>query len=312
MLSVQSHVTHGYVGGKAAIFPLQTQGWAVDNINTVNFSNHTGYGIYKGTSLDKSGLKDILDGLDDIGLKYNAVITGYMPCADVIAVIGERIETWKKKCPLTYLLDPVMGDEGFLYVDKSCVSEYKNLLKRRNVDIVTPNQFELELLVDFKVNTIDDLKKAVSFLHDEYCVKYVVVTSIVFSKLDDNMLCLVSYIHGESMEIFKVPLIKSYFTGVGDLFSALLLDKLHKNSIRQNCLSRSVNQALTIMSKTLKLTHELGVKAYCQYHKLPLSEDSVAKSTINDDVMKFFELRIIQARAFYDYDEDGIFTPEYI
>lgn len=63
ILSVQSHVAFGYVGGKAAIFPLQLLGFDVDvsclppspspctkcpvaqprqAVNTVNFSNHTG------------------------------------------------------------------------------------------------------------------------------------------------------------------------------------------------------------------------------------------------------------------------------
>lgn len=30
VLSIQSHVVHGYVGGKAAIFPLQLLGFDVD------------------------------------------------------------------------------------------------------------------------------------------------------------------------------------------------------------------------------------------------------------------------------------------
>lgn len=59
VLSIQSHVAYGYVGGKAAVFPLQCLGYDVDVsggssplnkdpltelkvINTVNFSNHSG------------------------------------------------------------------------------------------------------------------------------------------------------------------------------------------------------------------------------------------------------------------------------
>ena len=30
VLSIQSHVTYGYVGGKAAVFPLQCLGYDVD------------------------------------------------------------------------------------------------------------------------------------------------------------------------------------------------------------------------------------------------------------------------------------------
>ena len=42
VLSIQSHVVHGYVGNKAATFPLQVLGFDVDAINSVQFSNHTG------------------------------------------------------------------------------------------------------------------------------------------------------------------------------------------------------------------------------------------------------------------------------
>jgi len=42
ILSVQSHVVSGYVGNKAAVFPLQLLGFDVDVINSLQFSNHTG------------------------------------------------------------------------------------------------------------------------------------------------------------------------------------------------------------------------------------------------------------------------------
>lgn len=51
VLSIQSHVVHGYVGNKSAVLPLQLNGFDVDAINTVQFSNHTGYSVVKGTVL---------------------------------------------------------------------------------------------------------------------------------------------------------------------------------------------------------------------------------------------------------------------
>ena len=43
VLSVQSHVVHGYVGNKAAAFPLQVQGFNVEAVNTVVLSNRPDY-----------------------------------------------------------------------------------------------------------------------------------------------------------------------------------------------------------------------------------------------------------------------------
>ena len=47
VLSIQSHVVHGHVGNKCAVFPLQVLGFDVDPINSVHFSNHAGKGIDK-------------------------------------------------------------------------------------------------------------------------------------------------------------------------------------------------------------------------------------------------------------------------
>ena len=48
ILSIQSHVAYGHVGNSAAVFPLQRIGVEVWPVNTVQFSNHTGYGEWRG------------------------------------------------------------------------------------------------------------------------------------------------------------------------------------------------------------------------------------------------------------------------
>ena len=56
-LSLQSHVAYGYVGNRAATFPLQRLGHEVWAVNTVEFSNHTGYGAWRGRT---SGMAELL------------------------------------------------------------------------------------------------------------------------------------------------------------------------------------------------------------------------------------------------------------
>ena len=48
VLSIQSSVAYGHVGNSAAVFPLQRLGHEVWPVHTVNFSNHTGYGAWRG------------------------------------------------------------------------------------------------------------------------------------------------------------------------------------------------------------------------------------------------------------------------
>lgn len=314
VLSVQSHVAHGYVGGKAATFPLQYLGWDVDNINTVNFSNHTGYGFVKGSALTSEDMAALFKGLADINCKYAAVVLGYIPSAGLIDILASNIVRLKTHNPdLLYVCDPVMGDQGHLYVDDSCVEAYKLLLQAGHVDIITPNQFELELLSGHKIDSEQSLRHAVAFAHTKYNVKHVVVSSLsgeisVGNKADPNSIyCALSSHGSDSIQVFRIPVIKSYFTGVGDLFTALLLDKFYNSS---NDMAKAVNQVLTIMSNVLKLTHMLGLQRYCEHKKIPvpakLDSQELLESKMNDaDSMQFFELRVIQAREFYGYSGEG-------
>ena len=48
VLSIQSHVAYGHVGNDAAMLPLQLLGIEPVAVHTVQFSNHTGYGEFKG------------------------------------------------------------------------------------------------------------------------------------------------------------------------------------------------------------------------------------------------------------------------
>lgn len=56
---------------------MQLLGWEVDVINTVQFSNHTGFGRWGGTRFDAAHLDDLFSGLDKNGLlRYARVLTG--------------------------------------------------------------------------------------------------------------------------------------------------------------------------------------------------------------------------------------------
>jgi hypothetical protein len=85
VLSIQSHTVHGYVGNKAAVFPLQLLGFDVDPINSVQFSNHTGYATVKGQVLDGEQLWTLIEGLEANDLHhYTHLVTG----ADCALLIG--------------------------------------------------------------------------------------------------------------------------------------------------------------------------------------------------------------------------------
>lgn len=226
VLSIQSHVVSGYVGNKSASFPLQVLGFEVDAINSVQFSNHTGYGYWKGQVLAEQELVDLAEGLahNQLDCGYTHLLTGYNRSKSFLSHIANIVKQLRGKNPkLIYLCDPVMGDIGRgLYVPSELVQVYKESIVPI-ANIVTPNQFELELLSDRLVKSVDDVWEATKVLHD-MGPHTVVVSS---SELCDEkyLLCLgSSVIDGKRQRaMLSFPKLEGQYTGTGDLFSALFL-----------------------------------------------------------------------------------------
>ena len=89
ILSIQSWVAYGHVGNASAIFPLQRLGAEVWGIHTVQFSNHTGYGAWRGQVFGAELVRDCVHGIEERGAlpRCDAVLSGYMGSAE----IGEAI-----------------------------------------------------------------------------------------------------------------------------------------------------------------------------------------------------------------------------
>ena len=99
-LSIQSHVVHGYVGNKCAVFPLQLLGFEVDFINSVQFSNHTQYPTVKGQVLQGEELEALVEGLEANNLiKYTHLLTGYIGSESFLRSVLTVLKTVKKHCP---------------------------------------------------------------------------------------------------------------------------------------------------------------------------------------------------------------------
>ena len=115
ILSIQSSVAYGHVGNSATVFPLQRMGFEVWPVNTVHFSNHTGYGQWRGQVLPAEDVAGIIRGIEDRGVlgDCDAVLSGYMGDASVGEVVVGAVGRVKELNPnAVYCCDPVMGDAG--------------------------------------------------------------------------------------------------------------------------------------------------------------------------------------------------------
>src|ERR671921_895732 len=157
ILSIQSSVAYGHVGNSAAVFPLQRMGFEVWPVNTVHFSNHTGYGQWRGSVLAAEDVVAIIRGIEDRGVlpDCDAVLIGYMGDAslgEVVVGAAGRIKRLNPKA--VYCCDPVMGDAGRGFFVRPGIPEFIKEVAVPAADVITPNQFELEFLTGMEVRDL--------------------------------------------------------------------------------------------------------------------------------------------------------------
>ncbi|KZP28640.1 Ribokinase-like protein [Athelia psychrophila] len=327
ILSVQSHVAFGYVGGKAAVFPLQCMGYEVDVVNSVNFSNHSGYGRSGGSKATANDLTEMFESMEANGLlNPSRLLTGYIPGAEALNAVKEFAQKIKDKKPgLIYLMDPVIGDGGQLYVAPDVVPVYRSMLPLAT--IITPNYFEVETLTGIKLEDIDSLRRALTILHKEYRVPNVVISSMplqewLIDKLPNPirptsnsdtdsgyLLCLCSSTvnlaesSGNSdVHAQFVPLVPGYFSGVGDLFSALLIGHFENQDLLPSSSQEPPQTPLSYASSmALTKTHAVLTSTY--RHTLTLPEEDREQTDTEKDAadparrrrrMRGRELRLVQ------------------
>ncbi|KXZ56574.1 hypothetical protein GPECTOR_1g516 [Gonium pectorale] len=237
VLSVQSHVVHGYVGNKCAVFPLQVLGLEVDPIYSVQFSNHTGYPVVKGSVFDGEQLRALAAGLEaNQLLTHTHLLTGYIGSLSLLQAIADLCSMLKRRSPdLTYVCDPVLGDEGRLYVAPELVDAYAATIVPL-ASVLVPNQFEAERLTGGA--PIDGLEAALAAceqLHGRG-PHTVVITSMALPGDPGGITLLASTrlpqrpdgrLGGARRMKMRIERIQAYFTGTGDLFAALLLAWMH-------------------------------------------------------------------------------------
>lgn len=80
------------------------------------------------------------------------MLTGYAPNAKAVKAVGTIAQGLKLKATLKpgsffWVLDPVMGDNGKLYVAEDVVPVYTSLVQ--HADLILPNQYEAEFAAPF-------------------------------------------------------------------------------------------------------------------------------------------------------------------
>ncbi|OLN88663.1 putative pyridoxal kinase C6F6.11c [Colletotrichum chlorophyti] len=214
--------------------------------------NHTGYRQWKGSKVSAQEIRDLFEGLKQSYLDdFDMMLSGYIPGAEAVVAVGDIAKELRRKREAEgtpggffWVLDPVMGDNGKLYVAEEVVPAYRSLIE--HADLILPNQFEAELLSGVKITDMATLQSAIHTLHAKYRIPHIVITSVSLSSPDDPPSHL--SVVGSTMcpstgapRLFKIvfPAIDAYFSGTGDMFAALMTVRMREAVIAASSSSSS-------------------------------------------------------------------------
>lgn len=163
VLALSSQVVRGHVGLSAIVPTLQRLEHEVWAVPTVLLSNHPGRGPSAGRAIDAAVLANIVDALEASGWLggVDAVLTGYLPSADHVAVATATIERVRRASRHAFIVvDPVLGDDPKgLYIAADAAGAIRDRLLPL-ADAATPNRMELAYLSGRQVTGIDEAARA--------------------------------------------------------------------------------------------------------------------------------------------------------
>jgi len=255
ILSIQSHVAYGHVGNASAVFPMQRLGVEVWPIHTVQFSNHTGYGAWKGRVFEGGMIDEVMEGISERGVlpSCDGVLSGYMGSADIGHAILSAVERVRAANPkAVYCCDPVIGDVGRGVFVRPGIPEFMREQAVPAADIVTPNQFELELLTDIQIGTIADAHRAVDALRDAG-PRTVLVTSLVTEETPADSIDMMAADAQGTWRV-RTPKLDVSVNGAGDAIAALFF----VHHLREQSAAVALAKAAASIYGLLKRTKEAG------------------------------------------------------
>jgi pyridoxine kinase len=252
ILSIQSAVAYGHVGNSAAVFPLQRIGVDVLPVYTVNFSNHTGYGAWRGPLIDPSDVADVITGIEERGAfaQVDAILSGYQGGEGIGDVIIDAVARVKAANPKAlYACDPVMGNAKSGCFVAPAIPE---LLRERVVpvaDIITPNQFELGFLTGTEPDTLESTLVSVDAAR-AMGPSTVLVTSVERPDREEGTIEMLA-VDDAGAWIVQTPFLPMKANGSGDVTAALFTAHYVSTGSAKIALERTASSVFDLLQMTL-------------------------------------------------------------
>lgn len=247
VIVISSHVMRGAVGNRAAVFALEAMGFRVWAVPTVVLPWHPGHGPSTRMTFPEGEFDRAIDDL--IGARWTgevtAVLSGYLANPAQARSVARLVTALKARNPdLTYLCDPVMGDNGGLYVAQDTAAAVRdNLIPLAS--IATPNRFELGWLSGAELQSNGEIMDAALSLGPSK----VLVTSAIAMMAGGTGNLLLS---GRHALLAEHRLIERPPNGLGDLLSALFLGRLLSGAGEEQALQLATAGVYEMLARTVK------------------------------------------------------------
>ena len=226
-------------------------------VNTVQFSNHPGYGSRTGQIFTGDHVRDVVAGIAARGVlgECRAVLSGYLGDPAVGQAVLDAVSSVRQANPAAlYCCDPVIGDTGpGIYVQRDIPSLIRDHCLPQ-ADIATPNQFELQELTGLPIASLADAKTAAAALRTIMrpgaCV---LVTSLAVLDTPEYSVDLLAADATGAWRL-RTPRLPIMANGTGDTIAALFL--LHR--LRTGSTPLALAAAASAVFGLLRCTMEAG------------------------------------------------------
>lgn len=257
VISIQSQVAYGHVGNSAAAFPMQLGGLQVVQVPTTLLSNHPHYATMRGRMLESALVSDLLRGVEERGLVDTAaiILTGYMGSVETARIVANFIRRAKERNPsLFYVCDPVMGDDDLGVFVADGLPEIMRSDLVPLADLITPNQFEFEMLAGMSARDEASLLSAAELIVSG-SGKQIVVTGCHLTNTPDNHVEVVTPQGGHLYRV-AAPRLPIRPCGTGDLFTGLLVVELAKKTSLSTAMQIAAGRIRHVLERTMKTGSE--------------------------------------------------------
>jgi pyridoxine kinase len=251
LISIQSHVAYGHVGNCAAVFALQRLGCEVWPVHTVQFSNHTGYGTWKGEVFAAARIGEVIDGIAELGVlgACDGVLSGYIGAVETGETIVAAVGKVKAANPhASYCCDPVIGNRARGEFVRPGIAQFMRERALPAAGVVTPNHFELDRLVGRETRSLAAIIEAVDDIHARG-PRAVLVTSVRSDATPADSLDVIAS-DGSARYLVRTPLLATPANGAGDLIAALFFFHYLRSGSIADALAAATSSVFGLLRRT--------------------------------------------------------------